>query len=79
LVGDTATFHCKTLGQDAFWSVNDRTISETHLDTKREYESQGFIFGDSTHGRWGYHNLTMGVSASEGLNNTKIESGADPL
>ena len=42
LVGNTATFHCKTLGQDAFWSINERTISETHLDIKREYESLGF-------------------------------------
>ena len=73
LVGNTATFHCKTLGQDAFWSINERTISETHLDIKREFESLGFTFIDSTHGTWGYHNLTINARASERSNSTKIE------
>lgn len=73
LVGDITTFHCKTLGQDAFWSINEEAISETHLAIKEKYESQGFTFTDSTHGTWGYHNLTISVSVSENLNNTKIE------
>lgn len=73
LVGDTAIFHCKTLGQDAFWLINDRTISDTRPGNKEYYESLGFIFSGSPHGTWGYHNLTVDMPASESLNNTKIE------
>ena len=53
--------------------INDRTISDTHPNNKEYYESLGFIFSGSTHGTWGYHNLTINVLASESLNNTKIE------
>ena len=73
LVSDKTTVYCKTIGQDAFWLINNKAISETHLATKRRYESLGFSFGDSDHGTWGYHNLTMNVSASESINSTTIK------
>ena len=73
LVGDLTTFHCKTLGRDAFWLINNDAITDTRLDVKEKYEILGFSFSDSLHGLWGYHNLTMNVSGSESTNNTMIK------
>ena len=70
LVGDTATFHCKTLRQDAFWLINDRTISEAHLDNKEEFESLGFIFSGSSHG-----SNTYGESAPSSAIEARMDTG----
>lgn len=68
--GNNVTFHCKTKAWDAYWRINDQTVSTTRQHIMDMYEMQGFTF--SFNESDGFYNLTIIVLASAEINNSLI-------
>ena len=66
--------HCKTKAIDAYWVLNNESISIHGARSK--YEELGFMFRSSDDSQQGYFNLTLTVLATEQINNTKVECEA---
>ena len=72
LNGSNATFHCNTIGNNAYWMINNETIR--YSSVKQKYTARGFTFDHpETHCHQGYCNLTLHVLASEDTNQSLIE------
>ena len=71
LVGNKATFHCKTKGTSAYWLINGEAV---HVHAQSPFVAQGYMFNASTNDV--YKNLTMIAPASAQTNNTEIKCRA---
>ena len=71
LIGSNVTVTCKTRGgTEAFWVLNETSITVSHPSTKQDYENFGVVFSHTESD--GYYNLTMIVPAILPMNNTSI-------
>lgn len=69
----TATFFCQAVGNDAYWSINGRTVPSEGNSSLRE---QGWTFNETLVEdpgvRHNIHNMTLRIPSKIEFNNTRI-------
>ena len=70
MIGENATFSCKSTGKEAFWILNNISMTISYLNQMQFYVDNGVVFKKDSSD---YHyNLTMIMPGIEVLNNTVI-------
>ena len=67
-------FTCKTTGIEAFWVLNDISMTRSFPGQVQDYENKGVVFVENS--TQNNHNLTMTIPATVTLNNTEISCHA---